>query len=183
MKIDAEGIQARIELFDPVRHDRRGFSCGVSQVDNYFKRTAGKLARAGNIRLYVMLYADQLVGFYALNAHGVDYTELPARYARTRSGHGSIPAAFISMIGVDKRFAGQGHGGVLLADALTRIARAATSIGIAMVMLDILDCGDPDQVERRLALYQRYGFQSLPSRRLRMFLPVATILGVLTEKF
>lgn len=47
-----------IEPFDPDKHDRTAFSCGVEQVDNYFWKTANKLAKAGNIRLYVMTSPD-----------------------------------------------------------------------------------------------------------------------------
>jgi hypothetical protein len=53
------------------------------------------------------------------------------------------------MIGVDRRFQGKGHGGDLLADALTRIADAADEIGIAVVILDVLDCGNAEAVKRR----------------------------------
>ena len=166
----------KIEAFDPAKHDRERFSCGVEQVDNFFKRTANKLVKADNLRVFVLVNDDNdLVGFYAINAHAVDYTDLPAKFARTRPGHGSIPAAYISMIGVDRRFSGHGHGGVLLADALTRFAKAADELGIAVVMLDVLDCGDPVLVEKRKALYRGYGFLPLPSNELRHFLPIATI--------
>lgn len=74
------------------------------------------------------------------------------------------------MIGVDQRFAGQGYGGDLLVDALTRIALAAEQMGLAMVMPDILDCGDEKLVEKRKNLYRRYGLEALPSNPLRMFL-------------
>ena len=68
----------RIETFDPARHDRTGFSCGVVAVDQFFKKTANKLALAGNVRLYVMTSADDaLIGFYAINAHAFDYRDLP----------------------------------------------------------------------------------------------------------
>jgi GNAT superfamily N-acetyltransferase len=164
-----------IEPFDPDKHDRAAFSCGVEQVDNFFKKTANKLARADNARIYVMSSAEgNLIGFYALNAHAIHYQDLPKKYARTRPAHGSIPAAFLSMIGVDQRHAGQGCGGDLLVDALLRIAAAAESIGIAAVILDILDDGNAELIARRQALYAKYGFQSLPSNPLRMFLPVAT---------
>jgi len=170
----------KIELFDQDIHDRAAFSCGVDQVDNYFKRTANKLAKAGNTRLYVMVSPDnELIGFYAINAHAVDYTELPAQYARTRPGHGGIPAAYISMIGVDQRFSGNGYGSVLLVDALTRIVLAADKIGISVVMLDVLDCGDHDLVERRKKLYTSYGFTSLPSNELRLFMPIATVRSLI----
>lgn len=175
-----EPVRTTIEPLDPERHDREAFSCGVEQVDNFFKRTANKLARADNLRVFVMTGPDgAVIGFYALNAHAVDYADLPRSFARTRPGHGQIPAAYLSMIGVDRRFAGRGFGGDLLVDALTRISRAADQLGIAVVMLDILDCGNPDLVHRRQALYASYGFTPLPSRPLRMFLPVATVRKLL----
>lgn len=171
-----------IEPFDPDKHDRTVFSCGVEQVDNFFKKTAKKLSKAGNSRVYVMTAPDgSVIGFYALNAHAVDYVDLPEKYARSRPAHGSIPAAFLSMIGVDQRYASQGFGGDLLVDALMRIARTSEDIGIAVVILDVLDDGNPDQLKRRKALYAKYGFQSLPSNPLRMFLPVATIRKLLAE--
>ncbi|WP_158969897.1 GNAT family N-acetyltransferase [Chachezhania sediminis] len=171
-----------IEPFDPSRHDRKAFSCGVEQVDNYFQKTANKLAKADNVRLYVMVAADgAVIGFYALNAHAVDYGELPAKYARTRPAHGSIPAAYISMIGRDQKFRGGSYGGDLLVDALRRISAAADAIGVAVVMLDVLDCGDPERVARRKALYESYGFQSLPSNPLRMFMPVSVVRKLIAE--
>lgn len=171
-----------IEPFDPEKHDRAAFSCGVEQVDNYFQKTANKLAKADNVRLYVMVSAEGAVtGFYALNAHAVHYADLPARFARTRPAHGNIPAAYISMIGRDQKFRGGGYGGDLLVDALRRITVAADAIGVAVVILDVLDCGDPDRVARRKALYESYGFQALASNSLRMFLPVSVVRKLIAE--
>ncbi|MGL5116472.1 MAG: GNAT family N-acetyltransferase [Beijerinckiaceae bacterium] len=170
-----------IEPFDPARHDREGFSCGVAQVDNFFRRTAGKLSKADNLRVFVMrAAAGPVIGFHALNAHAVSYEDLPPRFARTRAGHGTIPAAYISMIGVDRRYTGRGFGGDLLVDALRRIASASKDLGIAVVLLDILDDGDIANVARRKTLYTGYGFQPLASNPLRLFLPVATV-RMLTE--
>lgn len=165
-----------IAPLDPARHDRNAFRSGVDQVDNFFRRTANTLAKAGHVRTFVLAGSSGTpIGFYAVNAHAVDYAELPARFARNRPAHGRIPAAYIAMIGVDRRFQGRGHGGDLLVDCLMRLAGAADALGIAVVMLDVLDCGDPAQVARRLALYTSYGFEPLPSNALRLFLPMATI--------
>jgi GNAT superfamily N-acetyltransferase len=171
-----------IEPFDPVRHDRTGFSCGVAPVDNFFKKTANKLAKAGNVKLYVMVNDDQaLIGFYAINAHAVHYQDLPTRFARARPGHGSIPAAFIAMIGRDQRYSGSGFGADLLVDALRRIAQAADSLGIAVVLVDVLDCGDPERTARRQPLYESYGFQPLPSNPTRLFLPINAIRELIAD--
>lgn len=177
---DAAPRALTIEAFDPDRHDRSSFSCGIETVDNYFKRTANKLAKAGNVRLYVLVGPDGAVaGFYAVNAHAVHYDQLPDRFARTRPVHGHLPAAYVSMIARDERARGRGYGALLLADALARIARAAEILGIAVVMLDVLDCGDPVRVAKRQALYAGFGFRPLESEPLRMFLPVATVGRIL----
>lgn len=171
-----------IEPLDPERHDRTAFSCGVESIDNFFRKTTGKLARADNARVHVMTAPDgTVIGFHAMNAHAVDYRDLPPRFARTRPAHGSIPAAFLSMLAVDRRHAGKGHGGELLADALLRIAQASDRIGISVVILDVLDDGDGDAMERRRTFYSDHGFQPLASNPLRLFLPVATIRALLAE--
>jgi ribosomal protein S18 acetylase RimI-like enzyme len=172
-----------IEHFDPARHDRTAFSCGIEQVDNFFKKTANKLVKADNLRVYVMVdSAGALIGFYAINAHKVDYTDLPSRYARNRPGHGAIPAIYISMIGVDLRHARQGYGGDLLADCLKRIARIGGELGVSVVMLDVLDDGNPKLVEKRKRLYAGYGFTPLPANDMRLFLPLATVEQLIAKE-
>lgn len=174
--------KSTIEPLDPSKHDRAAFSCGVEQVDNYFKKTANKLTQAGNIRVFVLTSPDgSLVGFYATNAHSIHYTDLPDKFRRDRPGHGYIPAAYISMIGVDFRFQGKGFGGDLLTDCLRRIATASDEIGIRVILLDILDCNDPALTERRKNLYASYGFEPFPSNDLRMYLPISDVKALAAD--
>lgn len=182
MTVSRDTLQCIIEPLDTAKHDRAAFSCGIDQVDNFFCRTANKLTKSDNLRTFVMIGPeDELIGFYAINAHAINYTELPKKFARTRPGHGSIPAAYISMIGVDCQFQRKGYGGDLLVDCLARLAKAAEAMGIAVVIFDVLDCGDPEKVERRRDLYLDYGFQALPSNPLRLFLPMATVRNLIAE--
>lgn len=67
-------------------------------------------------------------------------------------------------------------------DVLRRIASVADAIGVAVVMLDVLDCGDPDRVARRKALYESYGFQPLVSNLLRMFLQVSVVELLISQE-
>jgi GNAT superfamily N-acetyltransferase len=176
------GAKCIIAPLDPSRHDRAAFSCGIAQVDNYFRKTANKLAQAGNVRVYVLTGPDgALIGFYATNAHAIHYPELPEKFRRDRPGHGYIPAAYISMIGVDLRYQGRGFGADLLVNCLRRIATAADEIGIRMVLLDVLDCGDPARTERRKRLYASYGFAPFASNDLRMYLPMRDVQALLAE--
>lgn len=152
------------------------------QVDNYFKRTANKLAKTGNIRVYVPTGPDSgLIGFYAANAHAVHYAELPDPFKRDRPGHGIIPAAYISMIGVDSKYQGQGFGGDLLVDCLRRIASAAAEIGIRVVLLEVPDCGNPARIEQRKRLYASCGFAPLPSNGVRLYLPMSDVDALVAE--
>ena len=85
------------------------------------------------------------------------------------------------MIGRDQRYSGSGFGADLLVDALRRIAQAADSLGIAVVLVDVLDCGDPERTARRQALYESYGFQPLPSNPTRLFLPINAIRELIAD--
>lgn len=182
MSDKAHTTQVIIEPFNPEKHDRTAFSCGIEQVDNYFKKTANKLRKADNVRLFVMTGSNnEIIGFYAINAHAIRYNELPTKFARSRAAHGNIPAAYISMIGRDEKYRGQSYGADLLSDALRRIAIAADNVGISVVILDVLDCGDGAKTARRKALYEGYGFKSLESSPMRMFLPIASVRALIAE--
>lgn len=173
-----------IEPLDKTRHDRAAFASGVPQVDRYLKETASRLMKGGTARVFVMVAPqrpEEILGFYSINAHSVQGVDLPKRYQRIVLGDGSLPAAFIGMIGVAERAQGQGIGSRLLVDALGGAFQASQRIGTAMVLLDILDCGNPDAVTRRQRLYASFGFQSLPSQPLRMFVPMATIAQLLEQ--
>jgi ribosomal protein S18 acetylase RimI-like enzyme len=96
------------------------FSCGITQVNDFFRRTANKLAKAEDVLTFVIAGpTGEPIGFYTTSAHVIDYTELPDQFARNRPARGSIPAAHISMIGVGSRYQGREYGGDLLSNCLT----------------------------------------------------------------
>ena len=164
-----------IRPFDPGTHDRAAFSCGVPQIDNYLKRTAKKGGKADVVRIRVVVDAgNRIVGFHGINMHAVAVEDMPAAYRKKAMKHGLLPAAFIAMIGVDKKHQGNGLGGALVADALSRIARASDEIGTCVIMLDVFDDGDADAVARRKTYYESFGFIPLPDQPLRLFMPIAT---------
>lgn len=165
-----------IQPFDHKVHDRAAFSCGVPQIDNYLKLTAKKGSKADVVRVWVVIDAkSQIVGFYGINMHSVDVKDMPPAYAKRAMKHGMLPAAFIAMIGVDANQQGNGIGSALVADALSRIARASDDIGTCVVMLDVFDDGEAAAVARRKSYYEDFGFIPLPDQPLRLFMPIATI--------
>lgn len=109
----------------------------------------------------------EVVGFYTLAATSVAANDLPAETIKRLPRYPTIPAALLGRLAVISRFHGKGLGGALLADAALRVLRSDTR---AFAL--IVDAKD----DAALAFYLRHGFLSLASRRMSMFLPVATIL-------
>jgi len=59
-------------------------------------------------------------------------------------------------------------GSILLADALKRVLTASKVMAVYAVMVDALD-------DRAAHWYRQFGFVSLPSRPLTLFLTIGTI--------
>lgn len=178
----AREARFKIEPFDPQGHDRTAFSCGVTQIDNFLKRTAKKHQKGDFTRVWVAVRPPErkILGYYAINGHAIETGDLPEALRKRAPRHGQVGAAYLSMIAVDVAARGRGLGRILLADALKRVAAVAGEIGIFAVVLDVLDDGDANAMARRRRFYQAFGFVSFPSQPLRMFLPVQTIRDSLT---
>ena len=166
-----------IEPLDPQKHDRAAFSCGTARLDNFLKRTARKHQAGDFTRVWVATESGQtdILGYYALNAHTLEGNDLPGHLTKNAPRFGGIPAVYLSMIAVNRRYQGQGVGRILLADALSRAVGAAEQIGLKAVVLDVIEDGGAEITERRRAFYAAMGFQSLPSRPLRMFISIETV--------
>jgi hypothetical protein len=46
----------------------------------------------------------------------------------------------------------------------------------------VLDCGNPELVEKRKQLYAGYGFAPLPSNDKRLFLSLATVQALIRDE-
>lgn len=179
-----DALTVTIEPFDPKKHDRAAFSCGSERIDNYLKRTAKKHQKDDFARIFVAVRSGEAVvlGYYSINAHAVEGQDLPERLAQRAPRHGQIPAAYLSIIGVDQSMQGLGLGQVLMVDALKRMISLSEEIGLAVVILDVLQEGSDADIQRRAAFYQRIGFQALPSRPSRMFFAIQDIRAALQDE-
>jgi GNAT superfamily N-acetyltransferase len=171
-----------IEAFDPDRHNRTDFGCGLERIDNYLKRTARKHQDDDFTRLFVAVRPglDRVLGYYTLNAHNLIGDGLPDALSRRAPRYG-IPAAYLSMLSVDRTEQGQGLGRILLVNALRRLLDASGSIGLKALLLDIVDDDGPEAYAHRLEFYQSMGFLSFPDRESRMLLLLDTIREAFTN--
>lgn len=167
----------KIEPFDSKRHDRSGFRSGVARIDNFLKRTARKHQTGDFTRVWVACRPGKplVLGYYAMNSHTLDAGGLPDQLTKGVPRHGSVPCAYLSMVGVDRSLQGQGLGRALVAHALERIELASRSIGIRAVVLDVIDDGGPEVFARRRRFYERLGFVPFASLPSRMFILTVAI--------
>ena len=71
----------RIESFDPARHDRVGFDCGVERLNNYLKLSAKKQQKDDMTRVYVVVEegSTRILGYHAINVGKMNVDELEHR--------------------------------------------------------------------------------------------------------
>jgi ribosomal protein S18 acetylase RimI-like enzyme len=162
-------VQAIIEPLGS-EHDRAAFSCGVRDLDRYLKQQASQDARNRVAAPFVLRGADsrRIVGYYTLSAATIKLKELPADAARRLPRYPWLPAVLIGRLAVDREFAGQGWGKVLLVDALQRSVAQSRQIAAMAVVVDAKD-------DAARGFYERYGFQQLLEHQNRLFLPMKTI--------
>ncbi len=177
------GLIVDIEPFDPARHDRTAFSCGSGRIDNYLERTARKHQKDGFARVFVAVLPGEtgILGYHAINAHAVEAEALPAAFSRRTPGHGYVPAAYLSIVGVDLSVQGRGLGRALIVDAFNRLLSLSEEIGLAVVVLGVLEEGGAEAIAHRTRFHERLGFQSLQSRPMRMYFSIKNIRAVFQD--
>jgi ribosomal protein S18 acetylase RimI-like enzyme len=156
----------------PITHltekQRRSFSCGVTALDDYFKRFA-KPNHLKNIgKTFVLLEEDGFVlGFYTTSMGSIEFLALP-QYLRERLPKYPIPIARIARLAVSSKRQRQGWGEFLLVDALNRIRNAASFVAAFAVVVDAKD-------ETARAFYIKFGFVPFEDHSLCLFLLMDSI--------
>ena len=166
----------RIEDFDPARHDRAGFSCGVERLDNYLKRTARKQQKDDMTRVYVVVEdgGTAIPGYHAINLGMMDVDEL-AKRPRGAPDHGELPILFLGQVAVSEDAQGHGLGSILMHHVFGKAYAIAKQAGCFAIVLDVISDGDEVAYKRRLEWYAEFGFQSFASKSSRMFMTMKQV--------
>jgi len=159
-------------LFEPLRkkHDRSSFSSGDPALDDWFRRRAAQDDRRNIARVFVAVdrdRADEVVGFYSLNAFTIRLDALPKDLARKLPRYDAIPACLIGRLARAVAARGQRIGELLLADAIKRILGATESLAVYAIIVDAKN-------DRAVDFYRAFGFTPLPDSPRRLFLLTAT---------
>lgn len=152
------------------KHDRSAFTCGVEELDRYFRQQATQDKRRSVAVPYVLVDSDTdaIAGFYTLSSYSVYQADLPESFTRKLPCYEMQPAILIGRLAVDLRYRGQGLGRRLLANALIRCLALSIEVGTVAVIAHAKD-------DSACVFYERMGFLRFPKQPRRLFIPIASI--------
>ena len=150
-------------------HDRAKFSSGSDALDRYFREQASQDVKRRVAACFVAVSVEtaHVAGFYTLTAAGIALSDLSPEIVRKLPRYPVVPAALLGRLAIARDYQGKGLGGVLLANAILRAARA--EMGVFAMLVDAKD----DAAQR---FYEHYGFTLLPGADRRLCLPISIAL-------
>ncbi len=159
-------------------HDRDGFDCGSEPLNLFLKQTARQHARRGISRTFVLVEEaapepKPILGFFSLNLCQIKSESLSAAEARKLPR--DVSGVRLGRLAVAKHLQGQGLGKILLVAAMKKFMEIFNTAGGIGLFVDAKD-------RKAKTFYEHFGFVSLPSNELELFLPVATIQEALAQE-
>jgi ribosomal protein S18 acetylase RimI-like enzyme len=166
----------KIELLEKT-HDRDGFDCGSEPLNLFLKQTARQHAERGISRTFVLVDEDavapiSILGFFSLNVCQIKAESLTPGEAKKLPR--DVSGVRMGRLAVAKACQRQGMGKILLIAAMEKFMEIFNRAGGIGLFVDA-----KGQDAKRY--YEQFGFVSLPSNELELFLPVKTIHDALAR--
>ena len=157
-------------------HDREGFDCGSEPLNLFLRQTARQHAVRGISRTFVLVEEDAaepklVLGFFSLNLCQVKSGTLSAEEAKRLPRE--VSGIRLGRLAVAQAFQRQGIGKTLLVAAMGKFMEIFNTAGGIGLFVDAKD-------QEAKCYYEQFGFVSLPSNELELFLPVKTIQEALS---
>ncbi len=155
-------------------HDRKSFNCGEPSLNKYLQQYASQDIKRRINKVFVLSPPDapqKVIGYYSLSAGSLNANDLPEKLRR-RLPRYPVPVVLLGKLAIAKSHQKQGLGSILLADALQRVALASQVMAVYALVIDALN-------EQAAEFYRQFGFITLPSHPLKLFLPMDTVSALL----
>lgn len=151
-------------------HNRKKFSCGIDELDNYLKQYANQDIKKRLAVCYVITdKSNDVIGYYTLSSNSIDLSDIPDDLAKSLK-YLEIPVIIIGHLAVHKDYQGNKLGQTLLIDTLKRIVEISSLVGNQVVIV-----GPVNDIASKF--YAKLGFSPLKTSN-RMFLPLKTIIDL-----
>ncbi|WP_459614269.1 GNAT family N-acetyltransferase [Bordetella sp. 2513F-2] len=156
-------------VLDARRHDREGFACGVTALDDYLRRRAGQHQRDGLATTHVLIddaEPARVLGYCSLSAAQLHLQELREDDRRRLPAY-PVPAIRMGRLAVPSAEQGRGHGQLLVGHAANPALSVRQTMGVRVLIVDAKDA-------RAAAFYEGYGFRCTASAALTLYLPISS---------
>ena len=150
-------------------HQRSAFDCSVASLNDWLRHLASQYERRDLARTYVLTRTGDVnvLGFYALSSHGVNYGTLPDDQTKGLPRI-DVPVILLGRLAVDRHAHGQGLGSLLLMHAFRRVLDLPDQLGVRAIEVDAID-------ESAKQFYEKHGFRPLLDHSRHLFLPLQVI--------
>lgn len=160
----------------------KDFDCGEPALNNFLLNSAKESESRGLSKIHILCEQKDrtkddnyiVKGYFSLTSSNVRISDLPEkmtkRYPNYVNDNGTIPTTLLARLARDKRYYGEGVGSLLLINALKTVAKGwdyVNSIGLLVHA----------KHEDAAKFYREFGFFSLPSNNLHLFMPRKSVLG------
>lgn len=155
------------QAFNAKLHDRAGFYCGVTELDDYLHRFAAQQSAKGVSSVYVLVddtAPSVILGFYTLSAAQVDVLQLSVS-DRKKLPRYPVPCFRMGRLACRTDSHGQGLGKLLMGCAVDRCLQARKQVGALALLVDAKN-------EQAKAFYQHYGFTACLDSSMTLYLPL-----------
>lgn len=160
----------KLENLNTKKHDRKNFDCGVEALNLYLQKYANQDQKRGLTKIYILVDAASVVGYYSISAHSVMRDNLPEDIKI--AGYGEVPFLLLGRLAVDKKYQGQGYGDTLIFHAFKTTMETAEKVGILGIIVDAKN----DDVS---SFYEGFGFKRLTATENRLVLPITALSKLL----
>jgi GNAT superfamily N-acetyltransferase len=151
----------------PALHDRRGFECGVPELDEYIQRFAEQHRRRGISSIFMLTDSAQperILGYYTLSAAEVDAQRL-AEVERKKLPRYPVPCFRMGRLACRADQQGCGLGKLLIGCAVDRCLKARQQVAAYALLVDAKD-------DASAAFYVHFGFKPFVDAKLTLYLPL-----------
>lgn len=147
---------------------REKFDCGEPSLNEYLVNTMGQHNKKGITPSFLLPSTDPLhplIGYYSLTHGQLDCSGLTESTKKKLKLPNIVPILRLSRLAIDKNFAKQGFGKILMAEVFYRAQISKQNGGCVFIVVDALH-------EEAKKYYEAYGFESMVDNPLQLYLKV-----------
>ena len=155
------------QLLNPHDHDRRNFSSGFRELDEYIQRCAAQQSKKNIavVRVLVNITVPHVIlGYYSLSAVQIDIMQLDDQACK-KLPHYPIPCFRMGRLAVHSAHQGRGLGRLLMGCVVERCLEAKKQVAAYALIVDA-------KGNTAKNFYEHYGFIACRENPLTLYLPL-----------